>query len=122
MIRLKGYSPNTLRTYSSEFHFLLRLLEKVSVNILTRKQIESYLLWLMKNKNYSESHIHTTINAIKFYFENVLKRGKEVYDLPRPKKPLLLPDIFSEAEVVKLFNQIKKNFIDDCIFCWFTCK
>src|SRR5687768_7386511 len=87
MILLKGYSPNTLRTYSSEFHLLLRLLDKVSVDMLTRKQIESYLLWLVNNKNYSEAHIHTAINAIKFYFEHVLNRGKEFYDLPRPKKP-----------------------------------
>lgn len=107
MIQLKGYSINTLRTYSSEFHVLLSLLDKVPVDMLTRQQIESYLLWLMNNKNYSEAHIHTAINAIKFYFEHVLNRGKEIYDLPRPKKPLLLPDILSEKEVVKLFAEIK---------------
>jgi integrase/recombinase XerD len=107
MIRLKGYSPNTLKTYSNEFHLLLRLLGKISINELTKDHIQSYLLWLIKKKAYSEAHTHTAINAIKFYFEHVAKREKEFYDLPRPKKPQLLPDILAEQEVVNLFRHVQ---------------
>jgi integrase/recombinase XerD len=107
MLVLKGYSPNTLRTYSKEFYYMVRLLGKVHVSSLTKEHVQSYLLWLIKKKGYSETHVHTAVNAIKFYFEHVENRGKEFYDLPRPQRPLLLPDILAAEEVVSLFGSIK---------------
>jgi integrase/recombinase XerD len=118
MLKLKGYSENTIRTYSNEFEQLLRLLNKVSVNDLTKNHIQSYLLWLLKTKRGSEARVHTAVNAIKFYFEKVEKRAKEFYDLPRPKKPVKLPDILSEQEIILLLNQVKnlkhKSIIMTC--------
>jgi site-specific recombinase XerD len=105
LLQLKGYSPNTLRTYATEFHCLLRLLGSVNVNDLTKEHIQSYLLWLIRKKGYSEVQVHTAANALKFYFEQVEKRGREFYDLPRPKKKEQLPSILAEAEVVSLLQQ-----------------
>lgn len=104
LIQLKGYSPSTLKSYGNEFHLLLRLLGKVSVSSLTKDNIQSYLLWLVKKKGYSETHVHMAVNAIKFYFEQVEGRSKEFYDLPRPKRPSKLPDILAEEEVVRLLK------------------
>ncbi|MEI6949522.1 site-specific integrase [Paraflavisolibacter sp. H34] len=102
MIQLKGYSRNTLRNYSNEFHHLLRLLGKVPVSSLAKGHVQEYLLWLIKQKKYSEVHVHTAVNALKFYFEKVEGRGQEFYDLPRPKKPSKLPQVLAEGEVVSL--------------------
>ncbi len=102
LLQLKGYSKNTFRTYTSEFHCLMRLLGNVAVSSLSKAHIQSYLLWLMQKQKYSEQHLHTAINAVKFYFEQVEGRGKEFYDLPRPKKPFRLPRILAEEEVVAL--------------------
>src|SRR6266487_5693302 len=46
MLALKKYSKNTVRNYCNEFHHLLRLLNKRSVNDLNKQHIMSYLLWL----------------------------------------------------------------------------
>jgi integrase/recombinase XerD len=105
MLVLKGYSPNTFRTYSNEFHILLRVLHSIPVAALTREHIHAYLLWLIKHKQYSEAHTHTAINAIKFYFEKVEGRGTEFYDLPRPKKIQKLPDVLAEEEVVSIIQK-----------------
>ena len=107
MIRLKGYSQNTFRIYCNELHLLLRLLGRVSLSSLTKNHIQSYLLWLIKTKKYSETHVHTTINALKFYFEQVEGRAREFYDLPRPKKPSKLPQILAEEEVVSLIQKTR---------------
>jgi len=104
MLQLKGYSVNTFRVYCNEFHCLLRLLGTVSVNDLTKEHIMSYLLWLIKKKRYSETHVHTAVNAIKFYFEQVEKRPRAFYDLPRPKKPMKLPSILAVEEIVSLIQ------------------
>ncbi len=105
MLILKGYSPNTMRTYCNAFLHLLRLLKDKSVNDLTKEQIMSYLLWLIKQQGYSEVNIHTTVNAIKFYFEKVLRRAAEFYNLPRPKKPFKLPEILAEEEIIAIIQK-----------------
>jgi len=107
MLLLKGYSPNTIRNYCYEFHYLLRLLGQRSINQLEKKHIMSYLLWLIKVQGRSETHVHLAVNAIKFYFEKVLGRTEEFYDLPRPKKPFNLPDILAEEEIIVLLKRIK---------------
>jgi integrase/recombinase XerD len=106
-IILKGYSKKTLRTYSNEFHYLLRLLSKAPISSLSKEHMQSYLLWLIQKRGYSEAHIHTAVNAIKFYFEQVEERQREFYDLPRPKKPQKLPSILAEEEVVALIQKTK---------------
>ena len=103
-IILKGYSRKTLRSYCSEFLFLLRLLGKAPVSDLTREHVQSYLLWLITKKGYSEAHIHTAVNAIKFYFEQVEGKSRELYNVPRPKKPKKLPSILAEEEVLALIR------------------
>jgi integrase/recombinase XerD len=105
ILKLKGYSPRTIKTYTNEFHYLLRLLKDRPVTTLTRQQVQSYLLWLLQKQGYSEVHIHTTVNALKFYFEKVEGREKEFYDLPRPKKQSKLPSVLAEEEVVALIKK-----------------
>jgi site-specific recombinase XerD len=105
LLKLKGYSQSTFRTYTGEFHRLLRLLGKVPVKELTKDHVQSYLLWLLQKKNASETGVHTAVNAIKFYFEAVEGRGREFYYLPRPKRPQKLPAILAEEEVFTLIQK-----------------
>ena len=106
MLVLKGYSANNIRNYSNEFHQLLRVLGNKPADTLNKEQLLSYLLWLLKEKGCSETQVHTAVNAIKFYYEQVLGRDKELYDLPRPKKAFTLPDILAEEEIVELIHAI----------------
>ena len=48
--------------------------------------------------------MHSRINAVKFYFEQVLKREKFFFEIPRPKKPLILPKVIHVADIKKLFE------------------
>jgi len=103
-LRLKSYSPNTLRTYSIEFAQLLYLLKDYPVKDLSPEKLQSYFLYCTKALKLSENGIHSRMNAIKFYFEQVLHREKMFFDIPRPKKPLLLPKSLNTVEVKKLFE------------------
>jgi len=103
---LKGYSPQTVRNYCREFHQLLRLLGERFVNDLSKEQLMSYLLWLLEKQGCSETKVHMSVNAIKFYFEQILERERELYDLPRPKKPWKLPAILAEKEVLSVIKSI----------------
>jgi site-specific recombinase XerD len=50
--------------------------------------------------------LHSKINALKFFYEQVLGREKFFWGIPRPKKPLLLPKLLNEIEISKLFNAL----------------
>ncbi len=105
-LHLKAYSLNTIALYRSEVLCLMRLLENRNIEMLTQHQIKSYLLWLLQVKNYSEAKVHTAINALKFYYEQVLHKPKMFFEIPRPKKPFKLPIVHSQNEVKKIISSV----------------
>ena len=104
MLDLKKYSPSTKRMYLAEFMHLLSLLDDYHVNDLNPKRLKDYFLFCLKKQKMGERKINGKINAIKFYFEQVLHRPKMFFDIPRPKKPQTLPKMLSKSEVKKLFK------------------
>jgi site-specific recombinase XerD len=105
-LQLKAYSASTIKTYKNEFLQLLQLLKNKNVNDLTANDIKRYMVYAMQQQGISENTAHSRLNALKFYFEQVLKREKFFWDIPRPKKPLLLPKLLNEKELGKLFNSL----------------
>lgn len=103
-LKLKGYSENTLRTYSLEFAQLLYVLKSYNVEQLTPERLRAYFLYCKETLKLSESEIHSRINAVKFYFEQVLHRPKMFIDIPRPKKKLTLPKMLNKREVQKILS------------------
>lgn len=107
-LQLKSYSSNTIATYKSEIVILMKLLNEYPIYNLTSNQIKSYLLWQLQTLKKSENKVHSSINAIKFYFEQVLFKPKIFVEIPRPKKPLLLPQVLS-AQKIKGLIKVSEN-------------
>ncbi len=105
-LKLKAYSSSTIRTYRYEFIPLLNLLKQRDVCTLTIEEVRKYILYCIEKQGLSESAIHSRINALKFYFEKVLKMERKFFELPRPKKPILLPKVLGERELGRLFNAL----------------
>lgn len=103
LLQLKGYSPNTIRTYTLEFAQFLYVIKAYSAEKLTVDQLRSYCLYCINKCHISENQMHSRLNALKFYFEQVLHREKFFIEIPRPKKPYLLPKVLSSQDVTKLF-------------------
>ncbi|WP_144802483.1 tyrosine-type recombinase/integrase [Maribacter sp. MAR_2009_72] len=103
-LQLKGYSDNTKRIYMAEFYHLLKLLKSYPVDRLDSARLKDYFLHCVKKEGMGERKLNGKINAVKFYFEQVLHRPKMFFDIPRPKKPLVLPKLLSKEQVAKVFN------------------
>ena len=101
-LKLKGYSPNTIRTYSVEFIQLLKTLKNYPVDKLSAEKLRSYLLYCIKTLKLSDNLIHSRMNAIKFYFEQILKKENYFTQIPRPKRPSILPKAISTQDVKKM--------------------
>lgn len=103
-LKLKAYSPSTIKTYLGEMSQLLTLLKEIPADQLTAAHLKRYLLYCLEKLNLKENTLHSRINAMKFYYEQVLGREKFFWEIPRPKKPILLPKLLNETEMTRLFN------------------
>lgn len=103
-IVLMGYSRNTMRTYCTEFAQLLYILKDVPAETLSVEKLRSYILFCHRDLQLSENQIHSRMNALKFYFEKVLRREKIFLEIPRPKKPQLLPKALSQDEIKRIIG------------------
>jgi site-specific recombinase XerD len=108
-LKLKGYSPNTIKTYTFEFMQLLKILKDYPVETLSPEKLRSYFLYCINELKLSENMIHSRMNAVKFYFEKVLHREKFFMEIPRPKKPSTLPKALSTNDVKKMLNTLANN-------------
>ncbi len=105
-LKLKAYSASTIRTYKSEFSQLLKMLGNTSVDKLTQDDLKRYMVYAMEKDGISENTAHSRLNALKFYFEQVLRREKFFWEIPRPKRPQQLPKLLNERELSRLFNAL----------------
>lgn len=102
-LQLKAYSKNTINTYRNEFSQLLQIIKAKNVDELDAEKLRSYFLYCIKTLKLSENTIHSRLNAVKFYYEQVLHREKFFFDIPRPKKPSILPKVINAKDIKKLF-------------------
>lgn len=102
-LQLKAYSENTIRTYRNEFLQLLCIIKDIHIDTFTAEKLRSYFLYCINTLKLSENTLHSRINAVKFYFEQVLHREKLFFEIPRPKKPTILPQVINEQEIKAIF-------------------
>lgn len=105
-LTLKKYSSSTITTYRNEFLQLLQKLNQIQAQDLTPEHLKRYMLYCTINLKLSENTLHSRLNALKFYFEQVLLREKFFWEIPRPKKHLILPKVLGEREITGLFNAL----------------
>lgn len=103
-LQLKSYSKATIKTYTNEFSQLLYLLKEMPASELSYERLRSYFLYCTNELKLSEHTLHSRINAIKFYFEQMLNRPKFMAEIPRPKKPSVLPKVFNQNEIKRIFS------------------
>lgn len=99
---LRSYSPNTRRTYLSEFYQFLLILRDIPASGLNTDRLRAYLAYCCEKLRLTEATLHSRINAIKFYYEQVLHQDQIMLHVPRPKKPKKLPKYLTTLEIKKI--------------------
>lgn len=103
-LKLKAYSASTSRTYLNEMAQLLAVLKDIPADQLTPSHLKRYLVFCFEKLQLKENTLHSRINALKFYYEQVLKREKFFWEIPRPKKQLLVPRFFNQDEITAIIK------------------
>jgi len=110
----KRYSDNTIKIYCNYFKDFALYFREKQLETVTANQINQYILELIKVRNISISQQNQPINAIKFYYEKILGREKQYYDLHRPRRGKRLPKVLSKSEIRKIFDSCT-NIKHKCI-------
>jgi len=98
------YSESTIRIYTKYFDDYQRYFRLRNIEDITPDEINDYIHRLIIRNKISHSQQNQRINAIKFYYEQVLGKKKEFYSIDRPRKTRTLPKVISENEVIQLLN------------------
>jgi integrase/recombinase XerD len=104
LLQLKAYSPSTLRTYKNEVGIFLQTLKTKNADTLITEDVRRYLHYCIDKLLLSENTLHSRLNALKFFYEQLLGHEKFFVEIPRPKKHLQLPKVLGEQELRRLFN------------------
>jgi len=113
-LALKAYSQSTIRTYDNEFRQFLQMIKDKPASSFSVSRLKDYFEYCYTKLYLSENTLHSRINALKFYYEQVLGQEKFFWEIPRPKKHLILPKVLGEDELRRLFaaaNNLKHKAI-----------
>lgn len=105
-MRIRNFSPKTIQAYIYYNKELLRFANR-DVREIERQDIRDYIDCLF-NLGKSSSTVNLAINALKFYYEEILRRKFFVpgAGIKRPKSEKKLPVVLSKAEVIKMIDSL----------------
>lgn len=102
LIRRK-YAQSTIDTYPSCFlKFMFYF--KTDFENIPKQKILDWLLILVERDKISSAYQNHLINAVKFYYEQMLGRSREFYDIKRPRKEFKIPELLDDNELQRLFT------------------
>jgi integrase/recombinase XerD len=103
-LKLKGFSPQTIKMYKFYNKQFLKQLEK-PVEKVEEDDIKLYLTNKLTNDNLSARSLVLIKSAVLFYFNEILKKG---FVISTPKVKKSTPIVLSREEIKKLFNSVPK--------------
>ncbi|TRX63178.1 phage integrase N-terminal SAM-like domain-containing protein [Carboxylicivirga sp. M1479] len=100
----KRYSDSTQRTYKAYMKDFIFAFKHTDIKEFKHKEINTYILDLIRRHKISPSEQNQRISSIKFYYEKVLGRTKVNYEFERPRKTNHLPKVLAKHEIKQIIN------------------
>lgn len=111
-LSIRKYSPQTVKAYISS---LSRYFEykKNNIEVFDEENVKNFL-YQFSQKNYSASLINQHINAIQFFYREIIKIDKKIH-FSFAKKPQKLPIVLSREEIRKVISSLTNPKHRTCI-------
>ncbi|MCP2605273.1 tyrosine-type recombinase/integrase, partial [Candidatus Aminicenantes bacterium AH-873-B07] len=100
-LKIRGFSRKTIKAYLHYNRKFLNFARK-SPKEIANEDIKRYLEYLA-DKKLSNTTLNLAINALKFYYTQVLKR-KFFFDIKHPKKEKRLPVVLTKDEIRRMLE------------------
>ena len=115
-LRQLRYSPHTVRAYTSYFGEFQRYFAGRDLRYIRTVEINAYIVHLIDTRGISSCQQNLRINAIKFYYEKVLGKARQCYEVKRAKREKTLPDVLSKAEIKAILAVTETDIRMYCMF------
>lgn len=102
----EALSVNTIRNYLTDFALYLKWLGNREAAAQGKVEVTEYMVYCMELEGLSNSTANCRLNAIKKYYEGVLKQARIFWEIPRAQKKLQLPKVLNEAEIRRMFAAV----------------
>ena len=100
----RGFSPKTIKTYCFCVEKFLSFYRNKELKCITKKDVQEYFdRFIEKGRPGNTINVH--LNALKFFFEEVLRKRLTV-NVSYSKIPKRLPEFLTKDEVVRLLDSI----------------
>jgi site-specific recombinase XerD len=101
---MRKYSRRTIKSYVRYNREFLLFARKKPEEI-ENEDIKKYLYYMVEVKKVATSTLNIIINALRFYYGEVLKK-RFAYEIKRPKKDKKLPVILSQEEISRILHSV----------------
>jgi integrase/recombinase XerD len=102
-LKLRGYSPKTLKAYVYAVHSFVRYHRRPAEQMGVA-EARAYVLHLIENKKVAPSTANQAVCALRFFYTKVLRHPFALEDLPFGKRRRTLPCVLTEKEVAALLD------------------
>lgn len=104
-MKVRGFSPGTIRQYIYYIEHFARHVHQCP-NKLDLETIRQYKLHLLDERKLSPESVNQFLSAVKFLYLTTLQKPWRETDFPRLKRPVKLPSVLSQQEIVRFFDNV----------------
>jgi site-specific recombinase XerD len=119
-MQLRGLAETTQKSYVYTVRRLAAYYDR-SPDQITDDEIRSYYLYLRNEKQLAWSSLQVTIQALRFFYEQTLKRQLPTLDILKARRGKTVPVVLSIEEVQAILSQLKQPYYRVCLITIYGC-
>lgn len=119
LLKIKRYSYNTISAYRNAIKKFIVFHNGINLENLTKKDIELFINKQVINEGVSQSYQKQMVGAIKFLYNDLLRKNYDLFYLYPKRREHKLPEILSKTEIkllISSFTNIKHKAIISTIY------
>jgi len=113
-LEVARYSPRTIDTYLSATKKFFQHFASKQPNAIETNDIEAYQYHLASTRKVSNSYLNQVVNAVRYYYKDVMGDHHRVKFIERPRSERKLPKVLSEEKVAAILKAVD-NLKHKCI-------
>lgn len=109
-LQVRGFAPQSQEVYVDVVIRLARYYRR-SPDRISDDELKAYLVHLIRERKLSAGTVIVTVSALRCFYRHALHRSTRRVEeaLPRMKKPVLRPRVYSQEQIGRLFQVAGMN-------------
>ena len=105
-MKLRGFSEDTISSYSIQCNCFLNFSKAKDTSRLTEKEFRAYLVYLTGRGDLAPSTINLYNCAVRFLYEVTLEKDINYKRVPHMKEPKTRPEVLTVEELEAFFKEV----------------